>query len=310
MYRRVAGPTIVSRAPGLADIVTIEDGGNLSWFTGTFPATIGTGWSPRFTEPSGVAFEPGARPALLVTGDLLLAAAVGADGSLRATTIHPATRTVDAPVEVDPSVTIDTFGPVGLGLAAQNAVVLGVDKEGVLRAATRPITGGDWTPLLPVLSSIKLSPLGGVTAVTIDIGVMAIVVGVDGVPCREARLRSSNASGIPFRPPANLAAAVGKRAPLCRAPGASPGNILSAVPLGAGTVRERSPILQFWIATKLVGLMQIYDFRRLPLARHLLPNKAVNTPLVALMAIPAHHLTHLSAVAWCGIPGVAGAGRR
>jgi hypothetical protein len=86
-------------------------------------------------------------------------------------------------VEVDPSVTIDTFGPVSLGLAAQNAVVLGVDKEGVLRAATRPIAGGDWTPLLPVLSAIKPSPLGGVTAVTIDIGVMAIVVGVDGVTC-------------------------------------------------------------------------------------------------------------------------------
>ncbi|SEF12728.1 Subtilase family protein [Rhizobiales bacterium GAS191] len=187
-YRRVAGPTIVSRAAGQADIVTIEDGGGLSWFTGTFPATIGTGWSPRFTESSGVAFDPGARPALLAMGDVLLAAAVGTDGSLRATTIHPATRTVDAPIEVDPSVAIDTFGPVGLGRAGQNFVALGVDKQGVLRAATRAVAGGAWTPLLPVLSAIPLSPLGGVTAVTIDIGIMAIVVGVDGVVCSSVSL--------------------------------------------------------------------------------------------------------------------------
>jgi hypothetical protein len=187
-YRRVAGPTIVSRAAGRADIVTIEDGGGLSWFTGNFPVTIGTGWSPRFTEPSGIAFDPGARPALLAVGDVLLAAAVGTDGSLRVATIHPATRTVDAPVEVDPSVAIDTFGPVGLGRAGQNFVALGVDKQGVLRAATRAVAAGAWTPLLPVLSAIPLSPLGGVTAVTIDIGIMAIVVSLDGVVCSSVSL--------------------------------------------------------------------------------------------------------------------------
>ena len=111
MYRRMAGPTIVSRASGLADVVAIEDGGGLSWFTGTFPATIGTGWSKRITEPSGVAFDPRARPALLVTGDQLLTAAVGADGSLRVATIDPAAKTVDVPVEVDTSVAIATEGP-------------------------------------------------------------------------------------------------------------------------------------------------------------------------------------------------------
>lgn len=180
-YRRVAGPAIVSRAAGFADIVAIEDGGALSWFTGNLFATIGTGWSRGATDPAAVQFEPGARPALLHTGDLLLAAAVGSEGWLRVTTIDPAARTMDVPVEVDVQVTIDTSGPVALAVAGQNVVVLGVDTEGLLRAATRPIAGGTWTPLLPVLSPIAISPLGGVAAVSLDLGVMAIVVGVDGI---------------------------------------------------------------------------------------------------------------------------------
>lgn len=182
-YRRIAGPTLVSRGAGLADIVVIEDGGSLNWFTGNLPAAIGTGWSGPVVGPSGVAFDPGARPALLVTGNLLLAAAVGTDGSLRAVTIDPVTRTVSAPIEVDASVAIARSGPVGLGLTATNVVALAVDTQGVVRAATRAIAGGAWTPLIPVLSPIAISPLGGVTAVTIDIGVMAIVVGADGIVC-------------------------------------------------------------------------------------------------------------------------------
>jgi hypothetical protein len=182
-YRRIAGPAIVSRGAGLADIVVIEDGGSLSWFTGNLPAAIGTGWTGPIVEPSGVAFDPGARPALLVAGNLLLAAAVGTEGSLRATTIDPVTRTVSAPIEVDASVAIATFGPVALGLTAANVVALAVDTQGVMRAATRPFAGGTWTPLIPVRSLIAISPLGGVTAVSIDIGVMAIVVGADGIAC-------------------------------------------------------------------------------------------------------------------------------
>jgi hypothetical protein len=72
---------------------------------------------------------------------------------------------------------------VGLGLAAPNIVALGVDKQGGLRAATRAMAGGNWTPMAPVLSAFPLSPLGGVTAVSLDIGIMAIGVGVDGVVC-------------------------------------------------------------------------------------------------------------------------------
>ena len=181
--RRVDGPTIVSRGAGLADIVVIEDGGALNWFTGELPARIGTGWTGPVTDPSALPFDSGARPALLITGSLLLAAAVGTDGSLRATTIDPVARTVDASVEVDVSVPIATSGPVALGLTAVNVVALGVDTQGTLRAATRLIAGGSWTPLIPVPSSVAISPLGGVTAVTIDIGVMAIVVGVDGIVC-------------------------------------------------------------------------------------------------------------------------------
>ena len=60
-------------------------------------------------------------------------------------------------------------------------MILAVDTEGVLRAATRPAAGGDWTPLLPILSSVAISPVGGVSAVSIDLGVMAIAVDKDGV---------------------------------------------------------------------------------------------------------------------------------
>jgi hypothetical protein len=147
------------------------------------------------TEPSGVAFDPGARPALLVTGSLLLAAAVGTDGVLRAIAIDPVAKTIDVPVVVDATVAIETSGPVALGLTALSVVALAVDKQGTLRAATRLIAGGSWTPLLPVLSPIAISPLGGVTAVTIDIGVMAIVVGVDGIVCSAISL-----DGLLFSP--------------------------------------------------------------------------------------------------------------
>lgn len=187
-YRRITGPTLVSRGQGLADLVAIDDAGGLSCFTAALPALVGTGWSPRFTEPSGVVFDPGSRPALLVTGNRLLAAAVGADGSLRVATIDPVAKTVEEPVEVDFNVAIDTAGPVALGLTALNVVVLAVDTSGTLRAATRLITGGDWTPLIPIVSAITLSPLGGVTAVSIDIGVMAIAVGTDGIVCSSISL--------------------------------------------------------------------------------------------------------------------------
>ncbi len=181
MYRRVAGPMIVSRGEGLADIVVIEDGGGLSWFTGALPPTSGTGWEKGSTNPPAVEFDPGARPALLVAGDVLLVAAVGIEGRLRVTPIDPVARTIGTPVEVDVQVTIDVLGPVALARAAGNIVALGVDTDGALRAATRLATGGDWTPLLPVPSLIAISPLGGVAAVSLDVGVMAIVVGVDGV---------------------------------------------------------------------------------------------------------------------------------
>ena len=180
-YRRVAGPTLATRGGGTADIVAIEDGGSLNWYTGNLLATIGTGWSGPVTEPDGVQFDPGARPALLVVGSRLLAAAVGSEGWLRVTEIDPATATVASPVVVDVQATIATEGPVALALAGGNVVVLGVDTERVLRAATRPVAGGAWTPLLPLLSTVAVSPLGGVAAVSIDLGVMAIAVGVDGV---------------------------------------------------------------------------------------------------------------------------------
>lgn len=183
LYRRVAGPAIASRGPGLADVVAIEDGGALNWFTGAVPAAAGSGFSGPITESSAVQFDPGARPALMSTGSLLLAAAVGTDGSLRVATIDPVLLTMDVPVEVDATVSIARSGPVALGRTAFSAVVVAVDSQNTVRAATRPIGGGSWTPLIPLVSLVAISPLGGVTVVSIDLGVMAIAVGVDGVVC-------------------------------------------------------------------------------------------------------------------------------
>jgi hypothetical protein len=87
------------------------------------------------------------------------------------------------PVEVDATVSIARSGPVALGRTAFSAVVVAVDSQNTVRAATRPIGGGSWTPLIPLVSLVAISPLGGVTVVSIDLGVMAIAVGVDGVVC-------------------------------------------------------------------------------------------------------------------------------
>jgi hypothetical protein len=183
MYRRLSGPAMVSRGAGLADVVAIEDGGALNWFTGTFHPVTGMLFSGPVSEPSAVQFDPGARPALISTGSLLLAAAVGTDRSLRIASIDPVLLTMDVPVEVDATVPIARSGPVALGRTALNVVVVAVDTQNTLRAATCPIAGGSWTPLAPLLSLAQISPLGGVTLVSIDPGVMAIAVGVDGVVC-------------------------------------------------------------------------------------------------------------------------------
>jgi hypothetical protein len=160
MYRRISGPAMISRGTGLADVVAIEDGGSLNWFTGAFNPGTGTLFSGSVTEPSAVQFDPGARPALISTGSLLLAAAVGTDGSLRVASIDPVLLTMDVPVEVDPTVPIARSGPVALGRTASNVVVVAVDTQNIVRAATRPIGGGSWTPLLPLLSLVEISPLG------------------------------------------------------------------------------------------------------------------------------------------------------
>jgi hypothetical protein len=181
MYRRLSGPTMISRGTDLADVVAVEDGGALNWYTGTFSAVTGTLFSGPVTDPSAVQFDPAARPALISTGSLLLAAAVGVDGSLRVASIDPVLLTMSVPIEVDASVSIARSGPIGLGRTASNLVLVAVDSQHVVRAATRPIAGGAWTPLAPLWSLVEISPLGGVTVVSIDLGVMAIAVGVDGV---------------------------------------------------------------------------------------------------------------------------------
>ena len=181
MYRRTPGPAIVSRAPQRADVVAVEDGGSLSWFSGATNATIGTGWVTGPADPSSTEFDPGARAALLAVDDGLLAAAVGTEGWLRVAHLDPDALVFDPPEVVDVQVTISTLGPVALVLAGTKVVVLAVDTDGVLRVASRPAAGGDWSELAAVAAPARLSPLGGVVAVSMpDSGVMAVVVAGDG----------------------------------------------------------------------------------------------------------------------------------
>jgi len=78
-------------------------------------------------------------------------------------------------------VAIATLGPLALARAGNNIVVLAVDVDNQLRVATRPVAGGDWTSLGTVDSPRDVSPLGGVTAVSLsDVGVLAVVVAEDG----------------------------------------------------------------------------------------------------------------------------------
>src|SRR4030095_9750086 len=107
----------------------------------------------------------------------------GTDGSLRVATIDPGLLTMDVPVEVDATVSIARSGPVALGRTALSAAVVAVDSQNTVRAATRPIGGGSWTPLIPLLSLVPISPLGGVSVVSIDLGGVASAGGGDGVGC-------------------------------------------------------------------------------------------------------------------------------
>ncbi len=181
-YRRLFGPAMVSRKTNIVDLVAIEDGGSLNWYSVAF-TEVGPLFSGPVSSASSLAFDPGARPALISVGDQLLAAGIADDGFLRVVSIDPIAGTMELPVVVDSVLYLPRSGPTALGLTAQNIVVMVVDYQNVVRAATRPIAGGAWTPLLPLLSPVAISPFGGATLVSIDLGIMALAVSSDGVVC-------------------------------------------------------------------------------------------------------------------------------
>jgi len=183
-YRRLPGPAMVSRATGLIDIIAIEDGGTLTWWTGDVPEPgVYPAISDPITDTSGVTFESGARPALVDTGYGLLVAAIANDLSLRVTALDPFARTIDVPVVLSSAVPFSRHGPVALVLLPTSVVVMAVDLQNNVQVATRPVAGGAWTPFIPVLSIVPICPMGGVTLVRIDLGVMALAVAWDGRVC-------------------------------------------------------------------------------------------------------------------------------
>lgn len=180
-YRRTPGPVIVSRGEQKGDIVAVEDGGSLTWFSGVTNATTGTGWSEGPGDPTNTEFQRGVRPFLLVNGSELMAAAVDLHGRLRVASLDPELSIFGEPIVLDTEVTVAGAGSVALAVAGSSVVALAVDITGALRVATRPVGGGDWTRLGTVPSPVAISALGGVVAVGMpDVGVMAICTAADG----------------------------------------------------------------------------------------------------------------------------------
>jgi len=181
-YRRLRGPAMCSRETGTADVVAIDDGGTLRWFTGVTAATIGTGWQPGVADTSGAAFDGGAGTTVLVVDTdgirKLVALGVGRDGLLRAADIDPDLGVVTSVFLVG-TADIAAEGPLGLGLAGDRLVALAVSTGGTLVAATRAPGGGPWTDQTTV-NDATVMPGGGVVATSLDIGVMALVVDIKG----------------------------------------------------------------------------------------------------------------------------------
>jgi hypothetical protein len=179
-YRRTPGPALVSRGAYLADIVAIEDGGTLNWFSGNLIQPMwGTGWQRAVTEPSLHPFNSAVHPALTVLDTALLACALDTDGHLCTVEIDP----TDWPDGISDAQPLDLgaapapYGPIALVSTAELVIVMAVANDGTLRAATRPRDGGDFTALPALPCDVALSLRGGVTAVHVpDAGVMALVV--------------------------------------------------------------------------------------------------------------------------------------
>lgn len=181
-FRRCAGPVAVTHGPGSVTVVAIDDDGTLQWASGSTFATIGDGWTARGPDPSGLAFEPGVRPALLAMDDgVVMVAAVGIDGVLRATTLDTTTGVLGTAFEsweqISPDVAMGTTGPLALGTASDNVVLLGVDTSANLRVTVRAWAGGTYSPMEIVGAWLPADDMGGVVAVqSTDRGLLAIAL--------------------------------------------------------------------------------------------------------------------------------------
>ncbi len=193
-FRRSGGPVALSRKPNLVDVVAIADHGALVWCHGGRPFTQ---WKPPVIEPTFTKFIPGARPGAIVVDDRLVIAAVDEQGWLHVVEIEPEEGTIEAafnlPVVVDTAITFATQGPLALARLItppfDTLLLFGVDTDGLVQLYSRPAAGGDWTHERALPADLKMSPLGGVVAITSpDLGAFAFAVGVDGrVRVAEAR---------------------------------------------------------------------------------------------------------------------------
>jgi Subtilase family len=185
-FRASAGPAIVSRAAGQADVVAVDDAGRLRATHFDLSAATGSGWTIPMLVVPGATCDPKARPA--ITGDptSVAAVAVGTDGFLYAAQATLAALPILSPLAmIDPSqVPVSRLGPAAIVLTdSDQLMALAVGEDLCLRFSLKRVGAAAWSPLTVVDPDVICSPLGGVSAVAFGpAGVAAVVVGIDGEP--------------------------------------------------------------------------------------------------------------------------------
>jgi hypothetical protein len=178
-----AGPVMVSRLPGYLDVIAVSSEGQLRW--GSVHPTSAGGWD--VLEPIGGVTTTLARavqPALAGRAMLLDVVAVGVDGLLyTVTNVDPFTLGWGDLRQIGGSRLLATEGSVAL--VARDLLHLdafAIDVDGRLCWTTRNFPLYDWTELDEIGGSgFKLTPLGGVTAISRSADSLDVfVVATDG----------------------------------------------------------------------------------------------------------------------------------
>ncbi|WP_280213636.1 S8 family serine peptidase [Nocardia cyriacigeorgica] len=176
-YLVPSNPVAVSVAPDTIDAIIIEDIGVLVWYRGK----LGAPWKNPLFGPVAPLMVPTAKPAVAATAQRIDVIAVGEEGWLYSFPIDRVNPEIGDAQAVDPSVLVSSFATTALVRTGARLVALAVDIEGQLRAAHKD-DGGTWSAMT-VVAGAMLSPFGGVSAVAVSTGIVAVAMTSEGQPC-------------------------------------------------------------------------------------------------------------------------------